>query len=332
MTRRGALAFAGGCIFWGIPFLMIKVAVEDGVSPIFVAWSRVALAAAILVPLAARSGALRTLRGRWRWLWLYGAIEIAAPFTLIAYGERHISSSLTAIILSATPLIVALLALWFDPEERASGRRLVGLLVGLAGVMVLLGIDVSGRPDEILGAAFVLLAAVGYASSPMLLKHRMSDMDLVAAMGVSCVLVTALLAPFGIAGAPTELPSHGAIASLVLLGTLCTAAALITVGILIAEIGPARAMVISYVNPLVAVALGVLILGEGLGSGAIAGLAMILGGSWIATDGRLPGGITPRTVRARSRTRRTATPPPAACVPDACAPAPAGRSPEPDQV
>jgi drug/metabolite transporter (DMT)-like permease len=307
MTRRGWIAFAGGSILWGIPFLMIKVAVENGVPPVFVAWSRTALAAAILVPLAWRAGTLRTLRGRSRWLWAYGVIEIAMPFTVIAYGERHISSSLTAIILSATPLITALLALRFDHEERATGRRLAGLFVGLAGVVVLLGIDVSGRVDEMMGAAFVFLGAIGYASSPMLLKHRLSDLDLFAVMGACCVLVTILLAPVAAADLPTEMPSTGAIVSLVLLGSLSTAAALITVGVLIAEVGPSRAMVISYINPLVAVTLGVLILGERPGSGAVVGLLLILAGSWFSTGGRMPPGVMRLAVRTRARTRRGGT-------------------------
>src|SRR3954453_18978487 len=133
MSSRAWIAFATVSVLWGIPYLFIKVAVDDGVPPAFVAWSRVTLAAVGLLALSWRAGVLSGLRSRWRWLCLYGLFEIAIPFPLIAAGERHVPSSLAAIMIATVPLIVALLALRFDRAERASGRRLVGLLVGLAG-------------------------------------------------------------------------------------------------------------------------------------------------------------------------------------------------------
>src|SRR3954447_8594868 len=175
MSARAWSCFAAVATLWGIPYLFIKIAVDDGVPPAFVAWSRVTMGAVVLLALAARAGLLRTLRGRWASLAGYAILEIAIPFPLIAAGERHVSSSLAAILIAATPLIVALLALRFDHAERAGGRRLVGLLVGFAGVMALVGIDVAGRPDELLGAGAILLAAVGYAAGPMLLKRKLSD-------------------------------------------------------------------------------------------------------------------------------------------------------------
>ena len=164
MTARAWAGFATMSVLWGIPYLFIKVAVDDGLSPAFVAWSRVVLAAAVLLVLAQRAGTLGTVRGKGRWLAAYAFLEITIPFPLIAAGEQHVDSSLAAIIIASVPLLVAVLAQRFDRAERATGRRLVGLLVGFTGVVVLVGIDVAGQSDELLGAAFILIASLGYAA------------------------------------------------------------------------------------------------------------------------------------------------------------------------
>ena len=164
MSTRAWLMFAAMSFLWGIPYLFIKIAVDEGLSPAFVSWARVLLAAVVLLALAARAGLLSQLRGRGRWLLAYAVLEIAVPFPLIAAGEQRIDSSLAAIIIAAAPLMVAVLALRFDPAERAHGSRLVGMLVGFSGVVVLIGVDVAGSTDELLGALAVLLAALGYAA------------------------------------------------------------------------------------------------------------------------------------------------------------------------
>jgi drug/metabolite transporter (DMT)-like permease len=304
VSPRAWTAFAAVSTLWGIPYLFIKIAVDDGVPPAFVAWSRVVLGAAVLLALAARAGTLRSLRGRWRWLLLYACFEIAVPFPLIAAGERRVSSSLAAIIIACVPLLVALLALRFDHEERATGRRLVGLLVGLAGVVALVGIDVAGRGSELLGAGAIFVAAIGYAAGPMVLKRHLGDLDPRATMGASLALAAAVLTPVAALDLPSAAPSGGATASIFVLGLLCTAAAFVLMAGLVAEVGPGRALVITYVNPIVAVALGVTILGERPGAGAVAGLLLILAGSWLSTDGRLPPGLA----RALERRRREEAP------------------------
>ena len=156
MSARAWVAFASVSFLWGIPYLFIKIAVDDGVPPAFLAWVRVSMAAAILLGLSWRAGLLGTLRGRFRWLSFYAVVEICVPFPLIAAGEQHVSSSLAAILIAAVPLIVAVLAIRFDAGERAEGRRLVGLLIGFSGVIALVGIDVAGRTEELLGAGAIL--------------------------------------------------------------------------------------------------------------------------------------------------------------------------------
>jgi drug/metabolite transporter (DMT)-like permease len=291
MSTRAWLAFGAMSVIWGVPYLFIKIAVDGGVPPAGVAWVRVALAAAVLLVLAWRAGTLGSLRGRLRWVVAYAIAEITIPFPLIALGEQHLSSSLAAILIASVPLIIALLALRFDPGERATGVRMVGLLVGFGGVVALMGLDVSGKPGELLGALAILGAAVGYAIGPLVLKHRLIDLDARATMGGSLAVAALLLTPAAVLTAPSETPTAGAIWSLVVLGLVCTALAFVIFNLLIADAGPGRALVITYVNPIVAVALGVTLLGEHPGAGAVAGLLLILVGSWLSTDGRLP----PRT-------------------------------------
>ena len=165
MTPRAWLLFGAVSLVWGVPYFFIKVAVEDGVPPAFVAWSRVAVAALILLPVAARRGALRGLGGRWAAIGAYAACEVAVPFLLIAVGEQHISSSLAAILIASMPLMVAVLSVRFSPADKPTGPRLAGLFLGFGGVVALLGVDVAGRPGELLGAGLVLVATLGYATA-----------------------------------------------------------------------------------------------------------------------------------------------------------------------
>jgi drug/metabolite transporter (DMT)-like permease len=301
VSARAWIAFAAVSTLWGIPYLFIKVAVDDGVSPLVLAWVRVVLGAAVLLGLAWRAGTLAPLRGRWRWIAVFGVTEVAIPFPLIAAGEQHVSSSLAAIIIAAAPLFVALLALRFDAEERATGTRLAGLLLGLAGVVALVGIDVAGRSDELLGALAVLAAAFCYAVGPMVLKRHLADLDPRASMGAALLVAAVVLTPAAVIDAPSELPSGEALLSLAILGLFCTAAAFVFYGALVAEAGPGRALVITYIAPVVALALGVAVLGEEPGAGAVVGLLLILAGSWLSTDGRLPPGLTAIVTRLTGR-------------------------------
>jgi drug/metabolite transporter (DMT)-like permease len=307
MTRRAWIAFAAMSVIWGVPYLLIRIAVRHGVTPPVLAWTRVALAAVVLLALAWRAGTLGSIRGRWRWLLAYAVAEIAIPFPMIAAGEEHVPSSLAAIIVASVPLIGAVLALRFDHSERPTRVRAVGLLVGFSGVIVLVGIDVAGSPSELLGTAAILLAAVGYAIGPMLIKHRLGGIDIRAMMGASLAIGALLLAPTIALDPPRTVPGLGPIAAVVALGLICTALAFVIFAVLIREAGTSRSMVITYINPVIAVALGVLLLGERPGTGAVAGLLLILAGSWLSTDGRLPPGLTRSATRRQPSTPQRAT-------------------------
>jgi drug/metabolite transporter (DMT)-like permease len=281
MSRRAWWAFAVMSVVWGASYLLIKIGINGGLPAPAVAWLRVAMAAVILMALAWRAGVLGTLRGRWGWVVAYAVAEISIPFPLIAAGEVHIASSLAAIIIASVPLIVTVLSLRFDPSERPTPMRALGLLVGFVGVIALVGIDVAGSSAELLGALAVLVGAVGYAIGPMLVKLGMNGIDSRAAMGASLLLATVILAPFAAADLPSRTPTVGALAAVAALGVF------VVYTVLVREAGTGRATIITYINPLVAVVLGVTLLGERPGPGALAGLVLILGGSWLSTQGRI---------------------------------------------
>jgi drug/metabolite transporter (DMT)-like permease len=223
MTTRGWTLFAAVSVIWGLPYLFIKIAVDDGLTPGFIAWSRVTLASIVLIPIALRSGALRGLP--LRWLVLFAATEIAIPFPLIGFGEQRIPSSLAAILIAALPLVVAMLALRFDHAERPTPTRLAGMLIGLGGVAALVGIDLGGSGAELLGAGAVLVATVGYAIGPLVVKSKLSDTDPLGPVTAALAIASVMLLPFGVGDMPSSTPAFDASMSVVVLGLVCSALA-----------------------------------------------------------------------------------------------------------
>ena len=301
MSARGWALFAAVSVIWGMPYLFIKIAVDE-LSPSLVAWSRLALAAVVLLPVAWKLGALRGLRERWRIITVFAAVEMAVPWPLLGFGEVHISSSLAAILVATVPLFVALLATRFDHSERPTLTRFVGMLIGLAGVVALVGIDIGGKGDELLAALAILLVAFLYAVGPMIVKRRLSDLDPLGPVAASLGIASLLVLPFALATLPDSMPSADTFASIAVLGLLCSALAFLLFFRLIAEVGPGRATVITYINPVVALALGVVVLDESVTTGVVVGLLLILAGSWLSTDGRLPPGLA-RLAERVSRSR-----------------------------
>jgi drug/metabolite transporter (DMT)-like permease len=280
MSRRGWLLFLAMGVIWGIPYLLIKVAIGSLTPPTLV-FFRTALGAVILVPLAAARGELKPLRAHWRWVMAYTIVEVSLPWLLLADAERHLSSSLTGLLIAAVPIVGALLAWALRADDRPPARRVVGLVVGFTGCAALLGLD-PGRGS--LGAVGeVALVAVGYATGPAIISRKLSDLPAVGVVAVSLALTAAIYAPLGLAQAPHRLPSVSVLASVALLGVVCTALAFVVFFALISEVGPLRATVITYVNPAVALALGVVLLREAVTAGALVGFALILVGSFLTT-------------------------------------------------
>jgi len=302
VSARGWSLFAAVTLLWGITYSLIKVVVEAGLGPVFVTWSRLALAALVLLALAWRAGVLEQVRGRLPWLAVFAVVELAVPQSLIATGETAVSSSLTAILIATAPLFVTLLALRFDASERPSKWGLTGLLCGLVGVSALVGVELSG--GELVGAAAIVVAAFCYAAGPLVLKRHFRGVDPRASMGVSIGIAALLLTPTLALDRPNVLPSPGTLTALGALGLLCTAAAFVLYSALIMEVGAHRALVVTYANPVVALLVGVTFLDERPGLGTAIGLLLILSGSWLATGGQLP---TRRPTLGR-RSRRTGAP------------------------
>ena len=269
---------------WGASYLFIKLALED-LTPTAIVFGRTALAALVLLPAAVRRDALRDLRPLAGPVVALALVQVAVPFVLISAGEQTISSSLAGILVASAPIFVALLAPWIDREERSGGRRLVGVGIGIVGVAVVLGVDVGGGSGALVGGLMVLLASLGYAIGGFMLKRRFTAVQpvgLVAAtMTVSALatLVPALLTQ----GA--ALPGAGAAAALTALGVVGTGFAFLLFYTVIAEAGPARASVVAYIAPGFAVLYGALLLGEPVTLGTVAGMVLILGGSWLAAGG-----------------------------------------------
>jgi drug/metabolite transporter (DMT)-like permease len=286
MSRRGWALFVALSIIWGIPYLFIKIAVED-LSPAAVVFARTLLAALLLLPLAAARGQLRALAPAWPWLLLFALLEVCAPFGLLTVAEQHISSSLTGLLVAAVPLIQAVFSRVLGIADRIDGRRLVGLLVGFAGVAALVGIDVRG--GSLLASGAVLLAAACYASGPLVASLKLSHLPSLAVSAVAMGLSALAYAPFaavsqdGVAGVGA--PAWAAVA---VLGVLCSAVAFLVFFALLAEVGPSRTTVITYVNPAVAVLLGVLTLGEPVTAGLVVGFPLVLLGSYLATRRSVP--------------------------------------------
>ena len=288
MTRKGWLLFLAMSVIWGIPYFFINIAVRE-VDPSFVVFARAAIAAAILIPLVVQGKMVRVLLPHWPILILFALIHMVGAFLLISYGEQHVASSLTSLLIAANPLLVAVYALLFDKSERMSGVRLVGLVLGLLGLGVLLGFDVGQDRQLWLGAAFIILAALGYATGAVLLKQRpLVALPRIAVAAVECTVTTIVLIPLVALHFPTTIPSNGVIASLIILGVICTALALPIFFALIAEVGASRGTVITYINPVVSTILGVAILHEAFTFATLVGFLLIISGSWISTTGAFP--------------------------------------------
>lgn len=288
MTRKGWVLFIAMSVIWGIPYLFIKIAVRE-LDPSVVVFARVAIASVALLPIAIHRKALEPLRKRWLAVVVLAFVQIVGPFLLISYGEQHIASSLTSLLIAADPLLIVLFALRFDSSERVNSIQLIGLLIGMGGVIVLLGLDVSGDAQRVLGAVFVLLAAAGYAASSLLVKRpSMAALPRLSITIAECITATIVLLPVAATRLPGKMPSLEVIVSLLVLGLICTALAYLLYYTLIAEVGASRSAVITYVNPAISVFLGVVLLGEPLNAAIVVGFLLIIVGSWLSTGGALP--------------------------------------------
>jgi drug/metabolite transporter (DMT)-like permease len=268
------------CVVWGIPYLLIKVAVRD-LQPATLVFFRTGIGAALLVPFAVGRHQLGWLRDRWKPLVIYTVIEIAIPWVLLSTAEQRLPSSLSGLLVAAVPLVGAVASRAVADREALGARGVSGLLIGLLGVAALVGLDVGTA--DIGSVAIVGVVVVGYAIGPLILAHALGDLPSLGVVAASLGLCALGYAPYALTHLPARTPSAHVIAAIVVLGVVCTGAAFVLFFHLIAEVGPVRAVVITYVNPAVAVLLGVAFLGEAFSTGTAIGFALILTGSYLAT-------------------------------------------------
>lgn len=282
MSRRGWALFAAMCVIWGIPYLLIRVAVRD-VSPGTLVFMRTAIGGVVLLPLAFRAGGFGPVLRRWKPLVAFAAIEIAIPWLLLGDAEERLPSSLTGLLVAAVPLVGVVAGRIAGTGDHVDRRRWAGLLLGLLGVGTLVGLDLSSLSGLALGE--VGLVAVGYATAPIIMARHLSDLPSFPVVSAALLVSALAWAPYGLTHWPRHVAANG-VASIVVLGLICTALAFVVFFALIAEIGPARSTVITYVNPAVAVALGLLLLGERFTAGMGIGFPLILIGSVLAASTR----------------------------------------------
>ncbi len=280
MTRRGIVLFALMSVIWGIPYLFIRVAV-DQISPATLVLARTGIASLILLPVALARIDLRAVLAHWRWVAAFAVVEIAIPWVLLGSAEQQISSSLAGLLVAGVPLVGAAIALTTGGADRIGGKSLVGLLIGLAGVAAIVGGDFETSNATALLQVGVVV--VGYAVGPAILSRRLNGVPSLGVMAVSLAACAVVYVPIVAVDPPATMPSGDVIVSILVLGILCTAAAFILFAALIAEIGPVRATVITYVNPAVAAMLGVLVLNETFTVPMALGFALVILGSTLAT-------------------------------------------------
>lgn len=281
MVRGYAPLLAIVAAIWGASYLFIKVAVDE-VEPTAMMFFRLVLASAVLVPvllwrLGAREAAAEVRATGWK-AFAVGFLNAAFPFVLIAWGEKYVDSGVAAIANATVPIFVVLLALRFNPSERVSGLRLWGILVGLAGVGVLAGLHPEGGWWAVAGTLAIVVASLSYAGANHFVQHHYSRTSPLVTATVSSLSGAVILLPFALFQLPGELPSWEAIGSIVALGVLATAVALLFFYRMLNLYGAARSSLVTYLLPPTALVYGVLILDEKITLNAALGLVLILAG------------------------------------------------------
>ena len=290
MSRRGWLMFAAMSVIWGIPYLLIKVAVGGVPVPVLVL-ARVAIGAALLLPIAIRRRQLGALAKHWRWLALFALVEIIVPWLLLSEAETRLSSSLSGLLVASVPILVAVLGRLTGGTDRLTPVRWAGLLVGLAGVGLLVGPGTPGGDAGSVGE--VLLVALCYATGPLIASRKLAGLPPLAMTAACLAFASVVYSPLAALTWPAALPSAKVLAAIAGLAVICTAVAFVIFFALITAAGPARASVITYINPAIAVAGGVWLLGERLTPAMVGAFAAILGGSVLATRSGRRGGESP---------------------------------------
>jgi len=284
VSARGWVLFVALALIWGVPYLFIRVAVQE-MSPATLVFLRTAPAALLLLPLALRRGRLRAVFARWHWVLALALAEFTIPWLLVSHAEQRMTSSMAGLLIATVPLMVAAIARFGPAREHLGVRRLAGLLVGFGGVVFLVGLDLGTL--DLLAVVEVMVAALLYAAGPFIISDRLAGVPSIAAATAGLAFTAVVYSPFVVIDPPTGL-STDAIVSVAVLAVACSALAFVLFFWLIREVGPSRSTVFTYINPAVALALGVLILDEPFTVGIAVGFPLVILGSILATSRSRP--------------------------------------------
>ncbi|MRH87976.1 EamA family transporter [Nocardia sp. SYP-A9097] len=278
MSKRGWVLFLAMGVIWGVPYAMIRVAVGD-FDPVVVAFGRTALGALVLLPIALYTKVFLPVLRQWKWVLVYTVVEITGPWLLIGKAETTLTSSTVGLLIAAVPLIAVVVVTRLG-HERLDARRITGLMIGFAGVAALVGLDID--VSDLGALAAIAVSAVGYAFGPIIIDRKLTELPPIGVVTASLVFAAVIYLPFALWRMPSHFPAD-ATWSVVGLGLLCTALAFVVFFALIGEVGPARATVITYINPAVALLIGVTMLGEPLTAGMAIGFPLVILGSILGT-------------------------------------------------
>jgi drug/metabolite transporter (DMT)-like permease len=300
MSRRAVILFIGLGLAWGIPYLFIKVALEE-LSPALLVLARTGLAAVLLVPLTLISrkdrAAIPEVLRRWPAVVAYTVAEVVFPWLFLNRAEQTLSSSTAAILITAVPVVGVVIALIIRQAERLGVRGMLGLLSGTVGVAALVGLDLD--VSDLGAVAEMGLVVLGYAIGPVILARRLGDLPGLPVVAVSIVLAALIYVPVVLIGPglPSSVPSGDVLAAVAVLAVICTAVAFLLLFALIGEIGPVRATTIVYMNPVIAVVAGAVFLDEQVTAWTVLGFALVLAGSYLV-NGTPRKAATPAPVSA----------------------------------
>ena len=282
MSRRNWFLFFFVGFIWGIPYLLIKVAVED-LSPPVIVFARVAIGAAILIPIAMKRGSLMPAIKAWKYVIPYAIGEMVGPWFLITAAEQKMTSGLTGLLVATVPIWTTILASLHGDKTVWQTKRLLGILVGFVGIVLVVGIESFSGRQSIVAIAMVIIASIGYAWAVTMVTTKIPHIEPISINGVAMVFTAIVYLPFALIYAPDKAPSMEALGSVIALGLFPTAMAFILFFQLIKDIGTARGSLVTYLNTAFAVILGVIILREPFTLGIALGLPLVLIGSYFAS-------------------------------------------------
>jgi drug/metabolite transporter (DMT)-like permease len=282
MSRKGWALFALVGVLWGVPYLFMKVAVDELATPVIV-FARLFIGAVVLIPLALSQKAIRSALPFWPYIALYAILEMVIPWSLITNAQKDLSSGVVALLVATVPIWATLFAHHTGDSTAAHRTRIFGIAIGLVGIAFLVGFETLNDVGNIRALVQVLIASVSYAYAVNMITRKAPGVSGIAINGLAMLLSTLIFAPFALTHLPTEAPSSNAVLATIGLGVICTAFAFWVFFLVLDEIGAARASLVVYPNTAVAVILGIFFLDEKITLAIGIGLPLVLIGSYFAS-------------------------------------------------